>query len=143
MLKKTFVSLMAVAATTAGAVAVQAQGTESVPPAYLAPEWRLSVIDGKPFTAVATIDLSKPGQLAGKGPCNRYFGSYEGKLPEFRPKGVASTRMACPEMEAEHLFFTALGGVTYAEVVKAEGKPEVLILSGEKGSYLEFIRPLN
>lgn len=126
------------------AKSAQAQApADAVPAAYLAPEWRLVSINGTPFTARATIDLSKPAEVTGQGPCNRYFGAYEGKLPAFRPAGVASTRMACAEMAAEQAFFLALADVSYAEVTKAEGKPQVLILSGDKGHYLEFARPVN
>lgn len=125
----------AILVLTAGGAMAQ----DAVPSDYLAIEWRLVSIDGQPFTAQATIDLSQPGQVSGRGPCNRYSGGYQGTLPDFRPGGIASTRMACDDLASEHDFFVALGAMTRAEVTN----PTTLVLSGDKGRYLEFVRPVN
>lgn len=115
----------------------EANGT--VPPEYLAPQWMLTAVDGAPFPARATIDLSEPGKITGQGPCNRFFGGYEGSLPDFRPGALASTKMACPDMAAEAALFAALAAMTRAEVTG----PVTLTLTGPEGRSMEFTRPLN
>ena len=135
-----FPSAVAFALTAAlGLAACLPAGAEGVPDDYLAVEWTLVAIDGNPFPATAKIDLSEAGKITGQGPCNRFFGSYEGTLPEFRPAGVASTKMACPDMAAEALMFSALSAMTKAEVTG----PVTLVLSGPDGRSMEFARPLN
>lgn len=108
-----------------------------VPPAYLAPQWRLIDLNGERVGPQVTIDLSRPGQVAGQAPCNRYSGPYTGDLPEFRPGPLRVTRMACPELALERAFLEALERVT-----RAETERDRLILTGE-GVRLEFIRPMN
>ncbi|MBN2629465.1 MAG: META domain-containing protein [Rhodobacteraceae bacterium] len=112
---------------------------DSVPSDYLAIEWKLIAIDDKPFPAQATIDLNTSGKIAGKGPCNRFFGSYEGPLPAFKPGALASTRMACPDMAAEAQMFAALALMTQAEVTG----PVTLMLTGPDGRSMQFVRPVN
>lgn len=107
-----------------------------VPPAYLAPEWRLVDLNGEAVTVPVTIDLSRPGELAGQAPCNRYAGSYDGPLPDFRPGPLRATRMACENLALESAFLAALGGVT-----RAETAGDRLVLTGD-GVRLEFVRPM-
>ena len=114
-------------------------GADPVPVDYLAIEWKLVAIDGKPFAAVGTIDLSEPGRITGQGPCNRFFGSYDGTLPDFRPGPIGATRMACPDLGAESAMFAALSVMTRAEVTG----PVTLVLTGAKGGAMEFVRPMN
>lgn len=123
--------------TLSACTSLAANGT--VPSEYLAIEWRLSSLDGQPFPAAATIDLSEPGRIAGQGPCNRFFASYEGPLPDFRPGAIGATRMACPDLAAEAAFFSALSAMTRAEVTG----PVTLTLTGAEGRRMEFTRPVN
>lgn len=122
-----------------GLAAALPAGAETVPADYLAIEWKLTAIDGAPFAADASITLAEPGKIAGQGPCNRFFGSYSGTLPEFRPEGIASTKMACPDMAAEAALFSALSGMTRAEVTG----PATLMLTGPEGKSMEFTRPVD
>lgn len=115
------------------------EATDGVPPEYLAPQWMLTAIDGQPFPAHATIDFSEPGKITGQGPCNRFFGGYDGKLPAFRPGGLAATKMACPDMGAEAAMFQALSAMTRAEVTG----PLTLTLTGAEGRSMTFTRPLD
>lgn len=108
-----------------------------VPPAYLAPQWRLIDLNGEKVGVQVTIDLSQPGQVAGQAPCNRYGGPYDGQLPDFRPGPMRVTRMACPDLALEQSFLQALESVT-----RAETERDRLILTGD-GVRLEFIRPMN
>lgn len=122
-----------------GLAACQPAGADAVPSEYLAIEWKLVSIDGQPFTANGKIDLSAPGRVAGQGPCNRFSGSNDGTLPDFRPSALAATRMACPDLSAESAMLTALGQMTRAEVTG----PVTLLLTGPKGGSMEFVRPMN
>ncbi|NEX45792.1 META domain-containing protein [Pseudotabrizicola algicola] len=126
----------ALAATFAACLPAFAQ---DVPGAYRAIEWKLVAINGQPFTASATIDLNTAGQISGQGPCNRFSGSYEGPLPQFRAGPLRATRMACPDLAAESALFAALAEMTRAEVTG----PTTLLLTGEKGGSMEFVRPMN
>ncbi len=112
---------------------------DSVPSEYLAIEWKLIAIDDKPFPAHATLDLSMPGKIAGKGPCNRFFGGYQGPLPAFKPGAIGATRMACPDMAAESQMFSALAVMTQANVTG----PVTLMLTGPDGRSMQFVRPVN
>ena len=112
---------------------------EQVPADYLAIEWKLIAIDGQPFDAEGRIDFSEPGKFTGQGPCNRFFGSYDGTLPDFRPGPIGATRMACEQLDAEAAMFAALESMTRAEVTG----PVTLLLTGEKGGSMEFVRPMN
>lgn len=122
-----------------GLAACLPAGAQSVSPDYLAIEWKVVSIDGLPFAPHATLDLATAGKIAGRGPCNRFFGSYEGTLPEFRPGAIASTKMACPDMAAEAALFAALSAMTRAEVTG----PVSLSLSGAGGRRIELVRPQN
>lgn len=133
---------LAFAATLAlmlGAAPALANGDAPVPPEYIAPQWTLVAIDGQPAPARATIELIEPGRIAGQGPCNRWFAGQTGALPDFAVTAIGATRMACPEMEAEAEFFTALKAMTRAEVTG----PVTLMLTGPDGRSMEFVRPLN
>jgi heat shock protein HslJ len=125
------------ALTLSACTTVAANGT--VPAEYLAIEWRLTSLDGQPFPAGATIDLSEPGRISGQGPCNRFFASYDGPLPDFRPGAIGATRMACPDLGAEAALFAALSAMTRAEVTG----PVTLTLTGPEGRRMEFTRPVN
>lgn len=132
MTRLTFACLIALLASPVAA--------QDVPSNYLAIEWRLITIDGQPFDAEARIDLSVPGQISGQGPCNRFFSSYDGTLPDFRPGAIGSTRLACQDLPAEAAFLSALSQMNRAEVVAGS---DILMLTGPKGGSLEFIRPVN
>lgn len=114
-------------------------GNGAVSSEYLAIEWKLIAIDDQPFAARATVDLSEPGRVTGSAPCNRFLGSYEGSLPEFRPGEVMSTRRACPDLEAELQFFDALSSMTRAKV----SGPNELTMTGEDGRSMTYLRPVN
>ncbi|MFN4153093.1 MAG: META domain-containing protein [Paracoccaceae bacterium] len=122
-----------------GLAACLPAGAQDVPSQYRAIEWKLLSIDGQPFPADAKIDLNTPGQISGQGPCNRFSGSYDGILPEFRPGAIAATKMACADLAAESAMFAALEAMTRAEVTG----PVTLLLTGPKGGSMEFVRPVN
>lgn len=126
-------------AAALGLAACLPAGAQDLPSQYRAIEWKLLSIDGQPFPADAKIDLNTPGQISGQGPCNRFSGSYDGILPEFRPGAIAATKMACADLAAESAMFAALEAMTRAEVTG----PVTLLLTGPKGGSMEFVRPVN
>ena len=98
-------------------------------------EWRLTELDGAPFAARATLEFPEPGRIAGQAPCNRFFGAQTAPYPWFSVQRVGATMMACPDLEQEHRYLTALEAMTLSEVAG-----DVLILSNEAGFEMVFTR---
>lgn len=96
-------------------------------------EWVLVELDGKPFSARATITFPSKGRIAGQAPCNRYSTTQSAPRPWFEAGPVMSTKMACPDLAAEHRFFKALGEMTLVDVFG-----NVLVLSNETGREMVF-----
>ena len=95
--------------------------------------WRLTSLDGQPFTARATLQFPAEGSVTGKAPCNSFSGTQTAPYPWFKLGPIRATRAACPELAAEKRFFTALSDMTLAEVSGA-----VLILSNDTGREMVF-----
>jgi heat shock protein HslJ len=120
-------------AATLGLAACQSSPAAELTPAALAKEWQLVGFAGGSLPPRVTMDLREAGQASGQAPCNRWFGAVEGKLPEFRIGQAGATRMACPDLEAEGAFLTALGKITTAAL---DG--DKLVLTGADGARMEF-----
>lgn len=95
--------------------------------------WTLKMLNDAPFPANATLVFPKAGEIAGQGPCNRYFGAMNATYPEFNAGPIGSTRMACPDLEAETAFLTALQAATLAEILD-----DVITLSNPEGVEMVF-----
>ena len=95
--------------------------------------WRLVELDGTPFGATATLDLSEPGRISGQAPCNRYFADQTAPYPWFQAGAIAATRRACPELALEQAFLTALAEMSLSEV-----SGDILILSNDAGRQMLF-----
>lgn len=95
--------------------------------------WTLTELDGAPFTATATMSFPETGRIAGRAPCNNYNGEMSVPYPWFEVGPLMSTRMACPELEQEGLFFAALGEMTLSEVLG-----DTLILRNDAGREMVF-----
>lgn len=95
--------------------------------------WLLQEIDGATFPARATLSFPEKGKLAGQAPCNRYFGTMDTPYPWFDASQIAATKMACPDLQAEGLFFAALAEMTLSEV-----SGDTLLLSNDKGREMFF-----
>jgi putative lipoprotein len=82
------------------------------------------VIDG----TSSTLDFGEPGQVFGKGGCNRFFGgvTIKGEAIEFGQMG--STMMACPTpmMDQERAYLDALGNAK-----RFESKDGLLLIFGD------------
>jgi len=81
----------------------------------------------------ATIAFPQEGHVTGRAACNSYFAAQTLPYPWFNVDAIGASRMACPDLEAEVLFFEALRAMTLAEVTDA-----VLILSNEDGRQMVF-----
>lgn len=95
--------------------------------------WTLKLLNGANFPARATLTFPKEGEIAGQGPCNRYFGAMKAPYPWFEAGRIGSTRMACPEMAAETAFLSALATATLSEIAG-----DTLILSNVDGLEMVF-----
>ena len=95
--------------------------------------WQLTEIDGAAFGATATVTFPEPGKIAGKAPCNSYTGKMDTPYPWFETGALAATRMACPDLEAETAFLTALGEMSQSEV-----SGDTMILTNETGREMVF-----
>jgi len=75
--------------------------------------WRLVELFGKPVAGSERFPFilldSKEGRISGFGGCNSISGSYELRAGNrIRFSNMASTMMACPDMDAEQEFFKLL-----------------------------------
>lgn len=95
--------------------------------------WALELLNDKPFTATATLTFPEEGRIAGQAPCNRYFGGMTVPYPWFKADAIGSTKMACPDLDAEQIYFHALGEATLSEVAG-----DTLILSNTDGLEMVF-----
>lgn len=94
--------------------------------------WQLAQLDGRAVTAAGddfTLLFSNDLRLSGRGSCNRIMGSWEaGEKGALTISGLAATRMACPDPEAETSFLRMLEGVTHYEM---DGPMLMLLRNGE------------
>lgn len=95
--------------------------------------WRLAEIDGAPFSSDATLTFPEENAVVGQAPCNGFTARQVHPLPWVEFTDIAVTRRACPDLDAEAVFFAALGEMTLAEVTD-----DVLILSTVEGREMVF-----
>ncbi|WP_299847026.1 META domain-containing protein [uncultured Roseovarius sp.] len=96
-------------------------------------EWKLITLNGDPFPARATLQLGPDGKITGQASCNRYFGTQTAPYPWFSVKNVGATRLACPALDQETIYLTALSEMTLSEVAG-----DTLILSNDAGREMLF-----
>ncbi len=96
-------------------------------------EWRLTEIDGAPFTARATLRFAEDGKITGNAPCNSYFGEQTAAYPSFSAEKIGATRRACPDLDKETLYLTAL-----AEMTRSEVAGDTLRLGNDAGREMVF-----
>lgn len=97
--------------------------------------WELYDMNGIAPKSKITIAFPEQGKVAGRGPCNRYFGSQTRPLPWFTVQQIGSTKMACENLGEEREYFKVLKQATLAEVSET-----VLILSDDTGPVLTYKR---
>lgn len=144
-MKKVFVSIYMASAMLA---LVSCRSTEKVlPVSSMNGEWNITEINGS--AVVADEDRGLPfiafdtetGRISGNSGCNRMMGSFDvnAKPGSLDLKGIASTRMMCPDMTTEKNVLNALGQVkTYQKAGKNkmylcnESKRPVMMLEKKK-----------
>lgn len=96
-------------------------------------EWQLVQLLGEKVVPDADrftlIFMAEDNRIAGKGACNRIMGSYslgEDRAVKIGP--LASTMMACPGMDREHVFAQAVESATHYEM---DGPMLLLLADGE------------
>jgi heat shock protein HslJ len=97
--------------------------------------WHLIGVDFQPALAPLTITFDTDGGFSGKAPCNQFFGKVSGSFPAITLGNIGATKMACPDLAVESLYFEALSAMQSAEI--SEGH---LFLSGFEGRVIEFTR---
>ena len=97
--------------------------------------WILTDLNGKSPQSELTLTFPERGTIAGRAPCNRYFGAQTKPLPWFETGPIASTKMSCPNLDEESQYFQTLEKSKLAEVSKT-----TLILSNDTGPLLTYKR---
>jgi heat shock protein HslJ len=97
--------------------------------------WALTDLNGQSPQSEITLTFPEKGKIAGRAPCNRYFGTQTKPLPWFETGPLASTKMACPNLAEESQYFQTLEKSTLAEVSET-----TLILSDNTGPLLTYKR---
>ena len=93
------------------------------------------LISDDPALQRVTLEIEDT-HVSGQGPCNRYFGSVvqsDTGSNSIQVGPIASTKMACPHLSAEHRYFQDLQRVAFAKVM-----PDRLILKTRDQTTLVF-----
>ncbi|WP_204112978.1 META domain-containing protein [Shimia biformata] len=94
--------------------------------------WALQEIDGRAWTERATLVFDGTA-ISGQAPCNRYSASQSAPYPWFEVTDLVQTKLACPSLDAENRFLSALTAMRLIEV-----SDSTLILSDETGREMIF-----
>ncbi len=102
--------------SNSGAVILMLSRVQAEPqpsPSLEGTSWRLEDLGGAGVidNIEATLEFLAGGKVAGKGSCNRFFGTATISGPSLTIGGIGSTRMACPPalMDQESKYLAALG----------------------------------
>ena len=93
------------------------------------------LISDDPALKRVTLEIDGT-RISGQGPRNRYFGSIahsDTGSNNIQVGPLASTKMACPHLSAEHRYFQDLQGVSMVKVV-----PDGLVLTTSDQTKLVF-----
>lgn len=95
-------------------------------------DWHLVGIEGQEVAWEASLRFDGD-KVSGKAPCNRWFGTNAAALPDLAIEAIGATRMACPELAAESVYFETLQAMQRAELDQGH-----LFLIGPEGRVVEF-----
>jgi heat shock protein HslJ len=132
--------ILSIAALTVAGTLAACAAPSSAPEPLWGSEWQLQSIAGQAALPqpAATLAFPQPGQIAGNGSCNRFFGTVQtdkGRLT-FGPLGA--TKMACPggasEQESRYL-----GALQKAQRYEVQGDT-LLIHAQGMDQPLRFVR---
>lgn len=96
-------------------------------------EWQLVQLEGrsveaKPGAYTLILDAAD-GHVSGTGACNRLMGSYAtGERRALKIGPLATTKMACPDLDQEQQFLRALESTTHYDM---DGPMLLLLSDGE------------
>ena len=93
------------------------------------------LISDDPALQRVTLEIEDT-RVSSQGPCNRYFGSItrpDAGSNSIQVGPIASTKMACPHLSAEHRYFQDLQRVSMVTVV-----PDGLVLTTSNQTKLVF-----
>ena len=96
--------------------------------------WTLVEQNGTPFSDPATLVFGEDGNVSGQAPCNTFSFTNGLPYPWFETGPVASTKMACPALDAETNFFENLSAMT--RVILGDGK---MVMANDDGGEMVFI----
>lgn len=94
-------------------------------------EWQLVQLDGRSVKAAPETFVLKleNGSVSGFGACNRLMGSYKtGERRALKIGPLATTKMACPNLDQEQQFLRALESTTHYDM---DGPMLLLLSNGE------------
>lgn len=117
-----FLSLVALAACVTPTLSADITGID----------WYLVGLEGQEIGWDATVRIDGD-KVTGKAPCNRFFGTNTASLPDVSFGAMGATKMACPDLVAETVFFEALQAMQRAELDQGH-----LFLIGPEGRIMEF-----
>lgn len=125
-------ALVATVALTAGCCNCRSYQKKTRRP-LVGTEWQLIQLEGRNVKAdpdTFTIRLEAEGNhLSGVGACNRLMGSYTtGERRALKIGPLASTKMACPNMDQEQQFLRAIEATTHYDM---DGPMLLLLSNGE------------
>lgn len=93
--------------------------------------WTVHELRDQPFSARATLQFPKTGQMTGTAPCNSYATTMSVPYPWFTVGPIAATKRACQDLASETAFFDALRAAEFTEV-----HGNTMLISNEAGVLL-------
>lgn len=107
--------------------------------------WQLTSLKGVSSDKHQRISLDLnpvEGRVSGHAPCNRYFGKVQIDVKgAIVFSAIASTRMACPDLELEYAYIRALEEVKRYRITEGRDGESILQLLDASGSTLLSYRP--
>lgn len=97
-------------------------------------DWHLVGLEGQTVGWTASLKFDGDA-VSGKAPCNSWGAQNAAALPAVSIAAIRATRMACPDLKAESVFFQALQAMQRAEVDQGH-----LYLIGPEGRVMEFAK---
>ncbi|KAF0115396.1 MAG: hypothetical protein FD150_1064 [Rhodobacteraceae bacterium] len=95
-------------------------------------DWHLVGLEGQQVAWEASLRLDGD-KVTGMAPCNRFFGTNTAALPDVSFGAIGATKMACPDLAAESVFFEAMQAMQRSELDQGH-----LFLIGPEGRIMEF-----
>ena len=102
-------------------------------------EWQLIQLDGRSVKAAPETFVLKleNGSVSGAGACNRLMGSYKtGERRALKIGPLATTKMACPNLDQEQQFLRAIEATTHYDM---DGPMLLLLSNGELHAVLQAL----